>query len=188
MSLEITTVTPSIPPRAPLLSRLLASVAAQSHPASAVAVAFDHTKEGAGPTRTRAMRQVQTEWLAFVDDDDELLPCHLEVLVREQLATGADVIWPWFNVIGGSDPIACNRGIQWNHATPHTFPITALVRNELAQECHFPPPLTGVGCSGEDFNFWMQVSNLGAKFHHVNEVTWLWHHDSHNTSGLPDRW
>lgn len=185
---EVTIVTPSIPPRSSLLARMLASAAAQTHPVAAFSVALDNRKAGAGPTRTRALRQAQTDWVAFVDDDDELLPCHLEVLVRAQAETDADVVWPWFQVIGGSDPITCNRGKQWDPASPHTFPITALVRNEVAQECDFPPPLSGHGCSGEDFNFWMQVSNLGAKFHHVNEVTWCWHHDSHNTAGLPSRW
>lgn len=134
------------------------------------------------------MRQVQTEWLAFLDDDDELLPHHLETLLRAQVETEADVVWPWFTVIGGSDPIKVNRGKQWNSAEPHTFPMTALVRTELAQRCHFPEPLTDVDCSGEDWAFWMQLDALGAKFHHVNEVTWYWHHDSGNTAGLPHRW
>jgi hypothetical protein len=185
---EITVVTPSIPPRHVLLQRMMASAADQTHPATAFSMALDIRKEGAGPTRTRALRQAQTDWVAFVDDDDELLPCHLEVLVQAQVETDADVVWPWFQVVGGSDPIRGNRGRQWDPAVPHTFPITALVRNELAQKCHFPPPLEGVGCSGEDFDFWMQLSNMGAKFHHVNEVTWCWHHDSGNTSGMPTRW
>jgi hypothetical protein len=184
----ITLVTPSIPPRAQLLGRLLASAAVQTHPIYSVSVALDHDKDGAGPTRTRALRQAQTEWVAFADDDDELLPHHVATLLATAEETGADVVWPWFQVIGGSDPIACNRGLQWNHTTPHTFPITALVRNEIAQKCHFPAPLEGAGCSGEDFNFWMQMSNLGAKFHHVNEITWNWYHNSGNTAGLPSRW
>lgn len=185
---DVTVVIPSIPPRTQLLTRALASVVGQTHPATTVSIAYDTYRQGAGPTRTRALRQVQTEWVAFLDDDDELLPHHLELLLRVQAETGADVIWPWFTVIGGSDPIKCNRGKQWDRENPHTFPMTTLVRNELAQRCHFPEPLTDVGCSGEDFAFWMQLDALGAKFHHINEVTWYWRHDSGNTSGLPTRW
>lgn len=187
-TVEITVVIPSIPVRTALLHRALASVATQALPAVVVSVAFDNAREGAGPTRTRALRGAATEWIAFMDDDDELLPHHLQTLCEAQCESGADVVWPWFQVIGGSDPISCNRGKQWNPKTPHTFPMTTLVRNELAQQCMFPPPLESAGCSGEDFNFWMQMSNLGARFHHVNEVTWWWHHDSHNTAGLPTRW
>lgn len=168
--------------------RALASVAGQTTPVSAVSIAFDLEKRGAGPTRTDALRQVRTDWVAFLDDDDELLSHHLETLLCCARETDADIVWPWFQVIGGSDPITCNRGKQWNRDEPHTFPITALVRNELAQECYFPEPLTDAGCSGEDWAFWMQLDKLGARFMHVNQVTWYWHHDSGNTSGLPSRW
>lgn len=187
--MDVTVAIPSIPPRTHLLARALASVAAQTLPAQNVAIAYDVEKVGAGPTRTRALRQVQTEWVAFLDDDDELLPHHLDTLMCCARETGADVVWPWFQVIGGTDPIKCNRGKQWNSAVPHTFPITTLMRTEVAQMCHFPPPLADAGdCSGEDWDFWMQVDRLGAKFMHVNEITWWWHHDSGNTSGLPHRW
>lgn len=185
---DVTFAIPSIPPRTELLVRALTSITAQTTPVAGVAVAYDHDHLGAGPTRTRALRQVQTEWVAFLDDDDELLPHHLETLLTCAHATDADVIWPWFHVVGGSDPIACNRGKQWNPTQPHTFPMTTLVRNELAQRCYFPEPLEGVDCSGEDFAFWMQLSDLGAKFQHVNEVTWRWFHNTGNTAGLPSRW
>ena len=188
MSDDVTVVVPSIPPRLTLLHRAITSIASQTHPAATVSIAFDTGREGAGPTRTRALRQAQTEWVAFLDDDDEFLPHHLETLLCCAHEVGADVVWPWFRVVNGGDPISCNRGKQWNPTEPHTFPITALVRNELAQAAHFPEPLSAAGCSGEDFDFWMQLSNMGAKFQHVNEETWLWHHGGHNTAGLPSRW
>lgn len=186
---EVTFAIPSIPPRTSLLQRALGSIATQTVPVAGVAIAFDHGREGAGPTRTRALRQVQTEWVAFMDDDDELLPHHLEVLLCCADASGADVIWPWFEVRGGGgDPIACNRGKQWDPLSPHTFPITTLVRTELAQRFEFQAPLSGRGCAGEDFQYWVWLSDAGAKFVHVNEITWFWHHDSGNTAGLPSRW
>lgn len=186
---DVTIVIPSIPPRTPLLQRALASVATQTVPVAGVSIAYDMEKVGAGPTRTRALHQAHlSEWVAFLDDDDELLPHHLETLLCCAEAAEADVVWPWFQVIGGTDPVPGNRGKQWNSADPHTFPITALVRNELAQACDFPEPLTNSGCSGEDWAFWMQLDAMGAKFQHVNTVTWWWHHDSGNTAGLPSRW
>lgn len=188
MKCDVTVVIASIPVRTTLLARALASVAAQTVPVDRVSIAYDYDREGAGPTRTRALRQVKTTWVAFMDDDDELLPQHLELLLCAAEETGADVVWPWFQVIGGGDPISCNRGKQWNPSEPHTFPITTLVRNRLAQRCHFPDPLPGSGCAGEDFAFWIQMSDLGAKFHHINEATWYWHHDSGNTGGMPTKW
>src|ERR671922_2284910 len=77
----VTVVIPSIPPRVDLRNRALASVAAQTRPAHAVALTVDIDRDGAGPTRTRGLMMVRTEWTAFLDDDDELKPHHLEVLL-----------------------------------------------------------------------------------------------------------
>jgi glycosyltransferase involved in cell wall biosynthesis len=188
MSSDITVVIPHIPPRGELLARTLTSVWEQILLPDAVSIAVDTSHEGAGPTRTRALRQAQTKWVAFVDDDDELLPHHLETLLAHADHVGADVVWPWFRVVSGTDPIPDNQGRQWDPADPHTFPMTTLVRTSYAQQGTFPEPLPDAGCSGEDFAFWMQMSNLGARFHHVNVITWLWDHATGNTSGMPDRW
>jgi Glycosyl transferase family 2 len=187
---DITIVVPSIPPRSHLLARAIMSVGAQTHPAAAISVAIDNNHEGSGPTRTRAMRAVQTEWLGYLDDDDQMMENHLEVLVEHQRETDADVVWPWFRVLDGQDPFPMHQGRQWDPLSPHIFPITALVRTEVALQAEFPKH-TENGWGGDDFAFWCSLSELGAKFSHVNEVTWLWSHappGHHNTSGMPDRW
>jgi hypothetical protein len=185
-----TAVVPSIPPRRALLARAIMSISNQSHPVQAISVAIDNNHEGSGPTRTRAMRAVQTEWTAFLDDDDQWLPFHLELLVRLQHETGADLVCPWFTVIGGgTDPFPMHRGRQWDPKDPHIFPVTVLVRTELVQQCEFPVH-TVDGYGGDDFAVWCQLSEMGAKFHHSPEQTWLWDHSppGGNTSGLPTRW
>lgn len=184
----ITVCIPSIPPRAALLARALKSVAKQTEPACALAIAFDDQKQGAGPTRTRALSMVTTEWTAFMDDDDELLPNHLALLFAAAKETGADVLWPWFKVIGGTDPFPGHRGHQLNPDNPHIFPITTLVRTEMAHKGHFPATNITGDWIADDWPFWRQLQSAGAKFHHIEEITWHWHHDSGNTSGRPDRW
>jgi hypothetical protein len=125
----------------------------------------------------------------FLDDDDELLGCCLETLVGLVNEFGADVAWGWFEVVGGSDPLRQFRGRQWNPQDPHMFPITALVRTEMAQDIGFSPPIHPSGqISGEDFPFWLAMSAAGAKFIHTPEILWCWHHDSNNSSGMPNRW
>lgn len=185
---SITMVIPSIPIRGQLLARAIHSVTAQTLQPDAYSIAVDNTKQGAGPTRTRALMAAQTEWVAFMDDDDELMPHHLATLHSVALATDADVVWPWFTVSGGTDPFPGSQGAQWDSANPHTFPMTTLVRRQLAQRCVFPEPIPGADNSGEDWAFWMQLDKLGAKFVHTPEITWVWHHDSGNTSGRPERW
>jgi len=188
MADEITLVIPSIPVRGQLLARAVHSATAQVCQPDAYSIAVDHCKLGAGPTRTRALKAATTEWVAFLDDDDELMGHHLSTLLDTALEFEADVVWPWFQVVGGTDPVPMNRGRQWDSASPFTFPMTTLVRNELAQQCAFPEPIPNADNSGEDWAFWMQLDALGARFRHVDEVTWFWHHDSKNTSGRPERW
>jgi hypothetical protein len=167
----------------------VSTCAAQTLKPAAVSIAIDVDREGAGPTRTRALGGSRTEWTAFLDDDDEMLGCHLETLMNLLREFEADVAWSWFEVVGGTDPLRQFRGRQWNPQDPHMFPITALVRTEMAQDIGFSPPIHPSGqISGEDFPFWLAMRDAGAKFIHTPEITWCWHHDSNNTSGMPNRW
>jgi hypothetical protein len=69
--------------------------------------------------------------------------------------------------------------------------VTTLVRTELAQDVGFLWPADSEidgQRAGEDWEFTRGCMAYGAKISHLVEHTWLWHHDSGNTSGLPDRW
>lgn len=179
---------PTIPPRAPMLARALRSVHAQTHPVDHISIAVDTAKEGAGATRNRAKNSLTTDYVAFLDDDDEMLPNHIEVLLGHIEYHNADVAFSWFEVIGGTDPFPDNRWIEFDSATPHAFGITALVRTEVAHSLDFEPPSTEWVAGGEDWTWWKTLAERGAKFVNTSDITWRWHHDSGNTSGRPNRW
>jgi glycosyltransferase involved in cell wall biosynthesis len=190
---NITVCIPTIPPRKALLERAITSVKAQSLPASNVIVASDTARSGAASTRHRALEAVTTEWTAFLDDDDEFYSPHLDVLMRAQQDTGADYVYSWYDVIGGTDPLP-HFGKPFDHCNPHQTTITVLVRTELAQEAgflvspKFPTlPPDGNAC-GEDWLFTLRCIELGGYIHHTPYRTWAYHHDSGNTSGRPERW
>jgi glycosyltransferase involved in cell wall biosynthesis len=184
---DVTLCIPTIPPRRELLARCLRSWTAQTWPLHAVSIAVDNDKRGAGPTRNRAMQGIRTTWIAFCDDDDEVDPEHLEILLDTAQAVKADVVWPWFRVQGGSDPFPMHRGRQWVPHEPHIFPITALVRTSAVRQSK-AQFLVPDDQRGDDFAFWQTIARAGATFHHVERETWTWHHDSGNTSGLPWVW
>lgn len=180
---------PSIPPRRQLLTRAISSIVTQTHPVEQISVAVDNAKAGAGPTRNRAKDALRTEWTCFLDDDDELLPHHVQHLLARQAETGADVVFPWFDVVDGGDPFPMFRGREWSVESPHSFPITALVRTEVAQSLPFDDPMDpSCGAAGEDFAWWVNLALAGAKIVHTPEITWRWYHNSGNTAGLPSRW
>jgi len=78
----ITVIVPTIPTRGELLNRALETVAAQTLQPAGVIVEMDQKREGAATVRNRALDRVSTEFVAFLDDDDELLPNHLKLLAR----------------------------------------------------------------------------------------------------------
>lgn len=208
---DVLVVIPTIPGRDDLLKRAIASI--REDVARVVVVGtIEVDLGGLGPaiTRTRAVVQtmnagVHPTWIAFLDDDDEFHPDHLAKLVEHAERTGADVVYPWFELnVGGQienskgdnlllinnkpafgqpfDGAALNRN--------NYIPVTALVRTSLfIQVGGFPEPNTEEwphpDC--EDWALWRRLRDAGAVFSHLPERTWTWHWHGKNTSGRPDR-
>ncbi len=196
----ITVVIPSIPVRGQLLTRAVRSVARQTLRPYGLAVAIDVDREGAPRTRQRALDTVQTHWVAFLDDDDEFMPQHLDHLLSFALDGGFDYAYSWFRVVlaGGvitdHDPVfpVTHYTTPWDPANPRQTTVTTLVRTDLAKEVGFVSPASDEALiegqrAGEDWDFTLGCNEKG-KIGHLIEKTWLWHHDSGNTSGLPTRW
>jgi hypothetical protein len=132
---------------------------------------------------------ITTEWVAFLDDDDEFLPFHVKHLVRFAQESGADYVFPWFTVVGGVDPFPQHFGKRYDVTAPHHTTMTVMVRTELAKSVGFKSPEGAhPGWGGEDWQFTLDCISAGAKIEHLPEVTWRYHHDSGNTSGRPERW
>lgn len=190
---------PTIPPRAKMLRRAFGSATRQTVAPDEICVASDINGYGAAQTRNRAMAMAQAEWIAPLDDDDILYPQHLEVLLAHQRATGADLVYPYFDVIGPDGEPAPERDPFCNQG--HTFdpdeldrrnwiPVTYLVRRELAMDVGGFPELGSErwphdNC--EDWGFLRDLRDAGATFSHLGQRTWAWFHHFGNTSGRPWR-
>lgn len=194
----ITVAIPSIPPRATMLHRAVGSVLAQELPAAALSIAVDLDRQGAAATRDRALRAVRTEYTAFLDDDDRMLPEHLRILMQAVDETGADYAYSYYTVAGPDgtlmphvDPLQ-HFGRPFDTAAPHQTTITVLVRTELAQDVGFHDPAEGELIDGqrygEDFRFTYECCLAGARVVHVPRRSWIWNHHAANTSGLASRW
>jgi glycosyltransferase involved in cell wall biosynthesis len=195
--LDITVVIPSITSRKDKLQRAVASVTNQTHPPYSIVVRYDRHKEGSALTRNRALWTVTTEWVAFLDDDDEFLPHHLESLARKQRETGADVVYPLPRVINSrGNPVP--RQWDWgggpefdgNILTQRSYiNICSIVRTDLARQVGGFEFVRGAqtGQLNDDHGFYLRLYNAGAKFAHVHEETFVWYHHGNNTSGQPTK-
>lgn len=188
--MSITVVIPTIPPRRELMLRACQSVGAQTLPPAVVRVETDHDRAGAAATRNRALESVTTELVAFLDDDDELLPDHLMRCARYMRLTGVDVAYPGYYCVGGEDPVNC-FGIPFDASLlkrRNFIPVTVLAKTELVRAAggfQERPDENGDPC--EDWGLWLSMLDNGAKFGHVPHKTWRWHLGD-TTRGRPDRW
>lgn len=194
----ITVVVPSIPERSEMLGKAVASAALQTLQPRSIYVMMDDRFEGASVTRTRGLMAVETEWTAFLDDDDQFLPFHLEHLMHYAEKTNSDLVFPWFTVVGGIDPFPMNEHREFDVEDPHQTTVTFLVKTELAQACQgfsWDPGLDQIdpgtdeegNRAGEEFRFVIRMARAGHKIGHLDERTWLWYHHGRNTMGLPSR-
>jgi glycosyl transferase family 2 len=191
---SVTAVIPSVPPRAGLLARAVASVAAQDRPVEAVAIAIDTQHQGPGLTRTRALTMATTKWVAMLDDDDEWKPHHVRCLVDAAEEQDADVAYAWCDVVSGTDPFTF-FGQPWDNANPHIFGCWFLAKTELLKDTggwlsreqmgpDWKPEWQEDGSGGgEDWNLILRLIAADAKIIHVPERSYLWHHDGHHYSG-----
>jgi glycosyltransferase involved in cell wall biosynthesis len=198
---------PSIPPREKYLKRALASVNNQTRAPEQISVSVDTQRRGAAPTRNAAASQLHTDWIAFLDDDDVLYPKHLESLLRTAHETSADLVYPWFDLHGGPDPLAVPDQ-HGNLVNPFGIPFTESMRDYLSHRANFIPvtyivrrdlfdAVGGFPTPGEDWwqhtecedwGFLIAVAHTGANIVHHPERTWVWNHHGRNTSGRTDRW
>lgn len=195
-SRDVTVLIPHIPIRPNKLTRAVKSAAVQVQRPSRIHVEVDLERTGSAETRNRALEQITTTWTAFLDDDDYFYPEHLDVLLKHAEVTGADVVYPGCAVIDAvSRPIEVKE--EWGRfgqkfdpdllREKSYIPVTSLVRTELAVQAGFGPP-AGITTPYDDWGFYLRLLDLGAKFEHVTEVTWVWHHHGNNTSGMPEKW
>jgi glycosyltransferase involved in cell wall biosynthesis len=188
---DLTVVIPHIPVRTQYLSRALRSILRQTLQPRDIIVVTDTDHEGAAVTRNRGLAMVQTPYVAFLDDDDELRPHHIETCGRVLEDEDAAIVYPWFDVIGGTDPLGM-FGVPFDpeHLKVSNYiPVTVVAQTQALQDVGgFILHPDALGHPNEDWGCWLAVHNAGGKIVHVPSKTWIWRHDSQNTSGRGDRW
>lgn len=188
------------------MNRAIRSISAQTRPPEELVVEHDLGRTGAAQTRNRALARVNTDVVMWLDDDDELMPNHVEVLAGElERRRHVDLVYPTPRVVGGADPTAVSVDGVWRLPWGVRFgpeqerhlrrmgsfiPITHAVRTHVVRRARgFPIPNTPEWPRPEveDWGYLIRLLDAGARFHHVNVPTWVWHiHDAH-TGGRPDR-
>ena len=201
---DVTVVIPTIAGREELLKRALDSVAAQQVKPLDVIVVEDKNRRGAHVARNMALKTVTTEWTAWLDDDDELLPNHIRVLVRGANKSRADMVFTYAEFVGGRDPLAVVRAggisaepinVPWNREAEislreygNFIPVTYMVKTAAVRAVGgFPAPYTFDAKNSrdcEDYGLLLKLLDAGFTFHHICGVrTWRYFFHDANTGG-----
>jgi glycosyltransferase involved in cell wall biosynthesis len=197
VSSDVTVVIATIPPRVKMLRRAVWSVLQQTLAPDAIIIERDPDHTGAAATKNRGLAKVATEWVAFLDDDDLFLPEHLAKLKARAVGAGADVVYS-IPTVPGSNFVATEP----QYGKPFDPDVlrersyiqtTSLVRTKLMQSTggfQCPP-----GSDYDDYGAWLALLDVGARFVHLPESTFIWTHWGYgqpgvpgNTSGLATRW
>lgn len=168
------------------LNRALQSVMRQNRQPDAIIVVNDIGREGAAAMRQRILDMVDTEWLAWLDSDDEWYPEHLEALMQVATATGAQFVFPYFDA---PSPPFDHFGIPFDPATPYHTTITFLIRTDLARRVGFSTDAAIPGYANDDWAHILGVCKImadeGIPAVALAERTWYYHMDGLNSCGVP---
>lgn len=203
----VAVVIATIPPRAELLDRARTSVVNQRRMPDEIIVVMDELGRGAGPTRNIGIAQATSDYVAILDDDDELLPRHLHALMLAADRTGADVVYPWFELwedghqiidrelgVSRGGHVINPLGVPFTaesaeHMRKYAFiPACLLLRRQAVIDVGgYPGPTDPLyveygGC--EDWALLIRLLDAGAKFVHVPERTWRLHRGTPGTPAL----
>lgn len=200
--LTVAVCIPTIPGREDMLARALASIGNQTRRPEQIIVEPDPDGTGAALTRNRALARVESDLVAWLDDDDQLLPNHVARLSRVlEKAAGIDLVYPIPKVVGGRDPTAV--AVNGNWVPPWGVPFGPEQANHLRDQGSFIPithmartdiinsiggfPIAGTVRWIEDWGYLVNLLDAGAKFYHLPVTTWQWNlHDAH-TGGSAER-
>ena len=165
--MRIAVVTPSKPSRANLLLECKQSVESQTLQPVCHSILVDEKLEGPAIIRNRIVQSLPAEItaLAFIDDDDLLLPQHLELLV-EQIENN-DVIYspPTGYGSGSIHEFNAKELPGRNH-----LGMTSLVRRSMFEKVGgFDPK-----AKFEDWDLWKRILKAGGRFCYVPTATWVY--------------
>lgn len=166
--MKIAVITSTLSERADLLQECRISVLNQTADCPIKHfVKIDENRAGSATVRNEVIKNLDAsfDWLAFLDDDDLLLPDHFKILVDK--AAFSDIIYSDCQTVGW-DKTWVTKDFNLEEIKIRNYiPITALIRRSVFEK---------VGCFRsifpDDWDLWKRCGEAKARFVYVPKVTW----------------
>lgn len=196
---DVTVCTATIPTRVDLLERASKSVQNQTLKVKDHSIKLDLEKLGQPLILDQIIKEAKTKYVAILDDDDELLPNHIELLYKKIVETEADLVFPHFKYSNLSDAghLEKFRGLPWDNNNPHQVPITWIAKRKTILEVGgFSGDFDVLSYEidnqgnriGNDFNLIKKLAQANKHITNISEITWIYHVGHPSTLGMPIRW
>ena len=196
---DVTVCTATIPTRHDLLQRCIESVKNQTLQPVKHLIKLDEQRLGHSAMLDAMIEEATTKYVAILDDDDELLPNHIELLYKKIIETNADLVYPHFKYSNLPDGGHLERfkGKPWNNNNPHQVPITWLAKRKVILKVGgfsegfdiFSYQIDSEGNRiGQDFHLIKKLAKANKYITNIPDVTWIYHVGHPSTQGIPIRW
>jgi glycosyltransferase involved in cell wall biosynthesis len=196
---DVTVCTATIPTRVELLERAIRSVTNQTLKVQEHSIKLDLDKLGQPAVLDQIIQEAKTKYVAILDDDDELLPNHIELLYKKIIETDADLVFPHFRYSNLSDAghLEMFRGLPWDNNNPHQVPVTWIAkRQSILDVGGFSGDFDVLSYEvdnqgnriGNDFNLVKKLAKANKHITNISEITWIYHVGHPSTLGMPIRW
>ena len=196
---DVTVCTATIPTRVELLERAIRSVTNQTLKVQEHSIKLDLDKLGQPAVLDQIIQEAKTKYVAILDDDDELLPNHIELLYKKIIETDVDLVFPHFKYSNLSDAghLEMFRGLPWDNNNPHQVPVTWMAKREAILDVGgFSGDFDVLSYEvdnqgnriGPDFNLIKKLAKANKHITNIPEITWIYHVGHPSTLGMPIRW
>lgn len=196
---DVTIITATIPTRAELLARAVKSVEEQTLQPAAHLIMEDTEKIGGAAVLDKLLKKVKTKYVAVLDDDDELLPRHIEAIYTSITESDADLVYPWFRyqTSGNAGHLERYFGVAWSNDDVHQVPMTWIAKTLTIKRAGgfsegYVTESMELDSSGNRIGYdFILIQRLVAHdriIKHHPEITWIYHDDRQSTLGMPSRW
>jgi len=196
---DVTVCTATIPTRVELLERAIRSVTNQTLKVQEHSIKLDLDKLGQPAVLDQIIQEAKTKYVAILDDDDELLPNHIELLYKKIIETDADLVFPHFKYSNISDAghLEKFRGLPWDNNNPHQVPVTWIAKRQAILDVGgFSGDFDVLSYEvdnegnriGNDFNLIKKLAKANKHITNISEITWIYHVGHPSTLGMPIRW
>jgi glycosyltransferase involved in cell wall biosynthesis len=196
---DITVCTATISVRADILPRAIKSVENQTLKPKKHLVKLDDQRQGHTAMLDQMIEEAETKYVAILDDDDELLPNHLELLYKSIQETDADLVYPHFRYSNLPDGghLEKFRFQPWDNNNIRQVPITWLAKKESILEVGGFSKDFDINSYlidnegnrlGQDFFMIKKLVEANKVIHHISDITWIYHVGHGSTLGMPVKW